>query len=240
MAYGVKLEVWGDYAAFNRPETKVERFSYEVMTPSAARGILEAIYWKPQIRWVVDCIRVLAPIRFTSVRRNEIGSTIPTKGTTGVETAMKRGSGALRHFVDEDRQQRAAQILRDVRYGIEAHFEVRSGGAEVGEIEKPEAKHLDTFRRRADRGQCFHRPYLGCREFPAHFAWVESFPPPPEELRGERSLGWMLHDVLFVEDPKGRVVESNQGRRLRAEPRFFEANLRDGVLDVPPLPEAEG
>lgn len=240
MAYGVKLEVWGDYAAFNRPEMKVERVSYEIITPSAARGILEAIYWKPQIRWVVDHIRVLAPIRFTSVKRNEIGGKIAIKGKTGVESAMKQSCGALRHFVDDDRQQRASRILRDVRYGIEAHFEMRNGASAAnGGADMPEAKHVDTFRRRAERGQCFHRPYLGCREFPAEFAWVERFSPCPEELRGERRLGWMLHDILFVEDSRGLIVESNGGRRLRAEPRFFEAVLRDGVVDVPSLSAAE-
>ncbi len=235
MSYGVKLEVWGDYAAFNRPEMKVERVSYDVMTPSAARGILEAIYWKPEISWIVDRIRILAPIRFTSVRRNEIGSKIPIKGAAGVGTAMKRGQGLLRHFVDEDRQQRAARILRNVRYGIEAHFELRGTADAESTSVHPEAKHLDTFRRRAQRGQCFHRPYLGCREFPAHFAWVDDFPDCPDEIRGERHLGWMLHDIVFVQDPKGPIVESNRGRRLRAEPRFFDATLREGIVEVPPL-----
>lgn len=237
MAFGVKLEVWGEYAAFNRPEMKVERVSYEVLTPSAARGILEAIYWKPEIRWVVDRVHVLSPIRFTTVRRNEIARKIAIKGKTGVAAALKNGNGTLRHFVDEDRQQRAARILRDVRYGIEAHFQLREAGWKTdGGADKPEAKHLDSFRRRAVRGQCFHRPYLGCREFPAEFAWVERFPACPEELRGERYLGWMLQDVLFVEDPEGPIIESNAGRRVRAEPHFFEAILRDGLLDVAPLP----
>jgi len=124
MGYGVRLKVWGDYASFNRPEMKVERVSYDAMTPSAARGILEAIYWKPQMRWVVDRIHVLRPIQFTHVRRNEISSKIPVKGKTGVTAAMKDGEGNFSMSVVDNRQQRAAMILRDVCYGIEAHVEV--------------------------------------------------------------------------------------------------------------------
>lgn len=229
MAYGVKLKVWGDYAAFNRPEMKVERVSYEVMTPSAARGILEAIYWKPQMQWVVDAIHVLKPIRYTHIRRNEVASKIPVKGRTGVAEAMRSGSGALHLIVDQDRQQRAAMVLRNVAYGIEAHVE-RAALPTLDE-KSPEAKHLEMFKRRAARGQCFHRPYLGCREFVAEFAPVEAFPPCPDELRGERDLGLMLHDLVFTPDPRGEVVESSRGIRLRAEPRFFVAIIRDGILN---------
>lgn len=237
MAFGVKLRVWGDYAAFNRPEMKVERVSYDVITPSAARGILEAIYWKPQIRWVVDRIRVLAPIRFTHIRRNEISKTIP-KGS--VASAMNSGTGQLGISVTDVRQQRAARILTGVCYGIEAHLEVLNPRERDGEIPKnPEAKHLDAFNRRAARGQYFHHPYLGCREFPANFELAKSFPPCPEELRGEHNFGWMLLDMDFVEDKKGSVVDSNQGRRLRADPRSFQAVMKDGIVEVPPL-DAEG
>jgi len=122
MAYGIKLEVWGDLALFTRPEMKVERVSYDVMTPSAARGVLEAIYWKPQMRWVVDRIHVLAPIRFTHVRRNEIDTKIPVKGPTGIAMAMRKGSRPQAVDIGDHRQQRAAMLLRDVRYGIEAHL----------------------------------------------------------------------------------------------------------------------
>jgi CRISPR-associated protein Cas5d len=241
MAYGIKLEVWGDYAAFNRPEMKVERVSYDAMTPAAARGVLEAIYWKPQMRWVVDRIRVFGPIRFTHIRRNEIASKIPVKGNDGVEAAMKSSQGTLGITVEEHRQQRAAMVLRDVHYGIEAHIEVLDpADADGSTPEKPEAKHLDAFKRRASKGQCFHHPYLGCREFPASFELVESFPACPEELRGERDLGFMLHDILFVADPKGNVIEANRGEKLRAEPRFYRAQMRDGVIAVPPLSESKG
>lgn len=239
MSFGVKVEVWGDLASFNRPEMKVERVSYDVMTPSAARGILEAIYWKPQMRWVVDEIRVLRPIRFTHVRRNEIASKIPVKGKTGVTSAMKSGGGRLGIAMEDHRQQRAAMLLRDVRYGILAHIEVVDPTESDGnKLDNPEAKHLDTFRRRAAKGQCFHRPYLGTREFPASFSLVEEFGECPEELKGSRDLGFMLHDITFIEDKKGKVVESNKGKRLRAEPRFFRADMRDGVVEVPPLETA--
>jgi len=236
MAYGVKLRVWGDYAAFNRPEMKVERVSYDIITPSAARGILEAIYWKPQIRWVVDRIHVLAPVRFTHIRRNEISAAIPTRGKTGVGTAMKEGKGNLGISVTDYRQQRASMILKDVCYGIEAHIEVLDEKERDGSVPKnPEAKHLDAFNRRASKGQYFHHPYLGCREFPASFELADSFPPCPEELKGPKDLGWMLLDMDFSPDPKGPVIESNKGVRLRADPRFFAATMVDGVLDVPAL-----
>jgi CRISPR-associated protein Cas5d len=197
---------------------KVERVSYDVITPSAARGILEAIYWKPEIRWVVTRLRVLRPIRFTSLRRNEVGGKIPA-GTA--KTAMKRGSGALGLYVEEDRQQRAATILRDVAYVIEARFEILSGEENAG-------KHLDQFNRRARAGQCFHRPYLGCREFPAHFALIESDADmPATDLPAEqcdRDLGYMLHDIDFEDD---------------MAPRFFRAEMRGGVIDVPALDARE-
>lgn len=241
MAYGVRLEVWGDYAAFNRPEMKVERVSYEVMTPSAARGILEAIYWKPQMRWGVDCIRVLAPIRFTHIRRNEVDSPIPAGN---VEGAIRGSPVPLRMHVEEHRQQRAAMILRDVRFGIEAHVEVLDpAGSDGLIIDHPEAKHLEAFKRRAAKGQWFHHPYLGCREFPANvrlLADTEEFAEPPTELNGRRDLGFMLWDVTFVPDRKGEVVESNLGRRLRAVPRFFRATMDAGRIAVPRLEETRG
>lgn len=233
MAYGVKLEVWGDLAAFNRPEMKVERVSYDVMTPSAARGILEAIYWRPQMRWVVHRIHVLEPIRFTHIRRNEISSKIPVKGKVGVAAAMNSGRGALGIAVEEHRQQRAAMMLCDVRYGIAASIDALD--APSGMDPRPAAKHLATFKRRAIRGQYFHHPYLGVREFPAYFKLVEEFPECPPELRGDRDLGFMLHDVEFVADPDGDIIESHGGQRVTARPRFFRARLRDGIVRVPPI-----
>ncbi|HUP47810.1 MAG TPA: type I-C CRISPR-associated protein Cas5c [Thermoanaerobaculia bacterium] len=238
MAYGIRLRVWGDFAAFNRPEMKVERVSYEVITPSAARGILEAIYWKPQMQWIVDRLHVLRPIRFSYVRRNEIDNRIPIKGATGVAAAMKSGFGTLGMAVEEHRQQRAAMVLRDVCYGIEAHVEVLDPTDAGGKaLETPEGKHLDMFRRRATSGQFFHHPYLGVREFLASFELVDEFPVCPDELRGERDLGLMLHDIRFSPDAKGALIEAHLGRRVTAEPRFFHATLRDGIIEVPPTDE---
>ena len=236
MAYGIKLEVWGDLAAFNRPEMKVERVSYDVMTPSSARGILEAIYWKPQMHWVVHRIHVLEPIPFTHIRRNEISSKIPVKGNTGVVAAMKSefGRNTLGIAVEEHRQQRAAMVLRDVRYGIAASIEVLED-AQSGVESSPEAKHLATFKRRALRGQYFHHPYLGVREFPAHFKLVKEFPECPPELRGDRDLGFMLHDIEFITDSAGDIIESHRGQRVTARPRFFRALLRNGIVRVPAI-----
>lgn len=220
MTYGVKLHVWGDYACFTRPEMKVERVSYDVLTPSAARGILEAIHWKPAIRWVVDRIHVLNPIRFDTIRRNEVGHKIPD---SKARAAMKRGTlDGLFAVVEEDRQQRAATVLRNVGYVIEAHFALQDGAA----ADETEAKHISMFNRRAGKGQCFHRPYLGVREFPADFAPVEGEPPAsrlPAEQR-DRDLGWMLHDIDYANG---------------MTPHFFRAVMRDGVIAVPPLGAAE-
>ncbi len=237
MAFGVRLEVWGPYAAFNRPEMKVERVTYDVMTPSAARGIIEAIYWKPAMRWIIDEIHVLAPIRRTNVRRNEVSGTIPVKGATGVASVMKKGAGTLGVEVAGNRQQRASLLLRDVRYGIAAHVEV----LDPENNRAPEAKHIEMFKRRAGKGQYFHHPYLGSREFPASFELVEEFSEPhPDVLEEGEDLGYMLHDIDYIESESGNVVESNRGRRMEAVPRFFKARMRDGVITVPPLPRGEG
>ncbi|MEM0955247.1 MAG: type I-C CRISPR-associated protein Cas5c [Pseudomonadota bacterium] len=215
MAYGIKLMVWGERACFTRPEMKVERVSYDVLTPSAARGILEAIHWKPAIRWVIDGIRVLKPVRFESIRRNEVGSKISARN---VGSAMKAGTTeGLVTYVDQDRQQRAATVLRDVAYVIEAHFELTGKAGD----DDSEGKHLDIFNRRARKGQYFHAPCLGVREFPANFRLVEEGEPSPlphTSLEGERDLGWMLHDFDFQNG---------------SEPRYFRAVLRDGFIDVP-------
>ncbi|KJS22417.1 MAG: CRISPR-associated protein [Pseudomonas sp. BRH_c35] len=215
MAYGIRLMVWGERACFTRPEMKVERVSYDVITPSAARGILEAIHWKPAIRWVVDRIQVLKPIRFESIRRNEVGGKL---SAVNVGRAMKAGrTDGLVCLVEEDRQQRATTLLRDVTYIIEAHFELtKRAGADdtVG-------KHLDIFSRRARKGQCFHAPCLGVREFPAGFQLLEegsAGPAVDDSLQGERDLGWMLHDIDFADG---------------MTPHFFRALMRDGLIEVP-------
>ncbi|MDY6987222.1 MAG: type I-C CRISPR-associated protein Cas5c [Thermodesulfobacteriota bacterium] len=216
MTYGVKLRAWGPYACFTRPEMKAERVSYDVMTPSAARGLLEAIYWKPTIAWVVDRIHVLNPIRFDNIRRNELGSKIPA-GT--IKKAMNDATTPIGVFIEQDRQQRAAMVLRDVDYVIEAHFEFTS------DQDNNTGKHLEIFNRRAKKGQCFHRPYLGCREFAAFFAPVNGTLPASAMANApDRDLGWMLHDIDFAND--------------RA-PKFFRAMMHKGVIEVPKFRDEE-
>lgn len=213
MAFGVRLKVWGDYACFTRPEMKSERVSYDVMTPSAARGILEAIHWKPAIRWIIDRIHVLNEIHFENIRRNEVSNKI-AEGT--VRRAMRGTPMALWQNASLERQQRATLMLRDVAYVIEAHFEMTDQAA----ADDTPSKHYNMFVRRARKGQCFHRPYLGCREFPAEFELLEDGALEPSVHEGDRDLGWMLLDIDFEED---------------MTPRFFRAVMRDGVIDVPSM-----
>ena len=208
----VAIEVWGDYACFSRPEMKVERVSYDVMTPSAARGLIESIYWHPGMKWVVDRIHVCKPIRFTNIRRNEVKDTISARKVSAV---MEKG-GELYLATPDSIQQRAAMVLRDVRYVIEAHFEMTEKAAPG---DNP-GKFQDIIKRRLSRGQFYHQPCFGVREFPAHFSACETLPPCPEELRGEKDMGWMLLDMDYS-DP------------VNITPMFFRAILRDGVLEVP-------
>jgi CRISPR-associated protein Cas5d len=210
VVFGIKLKTWGDYACFTRPEMKAERVSYDVITPSAARGILEAIYWKPAINWVIDRIHVINPIKFDNIRRNELSSKIPLRNVTN---AMRETS-SLEIFVEDKRQQRAAIVLRDVCYIIEAHFEI------IGEEDNNPAKHKEMFERRAEKGQCIHRPYFGCREFPVNFELISGEIPKSELEVSTVDLGWMLHDIDF---------------KNNMEPKFFRARMIDGIIDVPPF-----
>ncbi|WP_316172189.1 type I-C CRISPR-associated protein Cas5c [Bradyrhizobium sp. SZCCHNRI3037] len=213
MSYGVRLLVSGDYACFTRPEMKVERVSYDVMTPSAARGILEAVHWKPAIRWIVEEIHVLKPIRFQSIRRNEVGSKVPA---SKVKQAMNAGTlEGLGLTVEDDRQQRASTLLADVAYVIVARFEL-TPGADAAE---KAGKHLDIFNRRTRKGQCFHQPALGTREFVARFSLIEPGAPIPSPIDETRDLGFMLWDIDHAGD-----------RSLL----FFRAKLDKGVVRVPP------
>jgi len=220
MSYGISLHVWGDLACFTRPELKSERMSYEVMTPSAARGILSAIYWKPQFDWVVDRIHVLKPIRLMQVRRNELGCKMSKKSLSGI-------------MIEENRQQRASTLLRDVGYVIDAHVKVIQEEPGINAV----AKHVEIFKRRAASGQCFHQPSLGNREFLAMFELVDDeHPMPPCELppaQRNRSLGLMFHGMEYTPDKKGTVICAHTGRKLTATPHFFMAELVDGVLTVP-------
>lgn len=218
MAYGIKLKIWGDRACFTRPEMKAERVSYDVITPSAARGILEAIHWKPAIRWHIDRIHVLKPVVFESIRRNEVGSKI---SSGSISKAMKAGSTEnLVSHINEDRQQRAATVLRNVAYVIEAHFELTNKSDKTDSV----GKHLDIFNRRARKGQYFHAPCLGNREFPANFELIESDDIPASELSNEIDLGWMLHDFDFIDN---------------CTPHYFRAVMKNGVIDVPPFQSEE-
>ena len=210
MSYGVKLHVWGDHACFTRPEMKVERVSYDAMTPSAARGVVEAVHWKPAIRWVIDRIHVLNPIRFENIRKNEVGNKVSTRNARQAMAA--NDLSGLHVAVDDNnqRQQRVTMALRDVAYVIEAHFEMTDKAGD----DTP-AKHHDIFRRRAQKGQCFHRPALGLREFAADFDWLDVAP--VSALSGRQDLGWMLYDIDFAND---------------RTPQFFRAEMVDGVIDV--------
>jgi CRISPR-associated protein Cas5d len=213
----IRLHVWGPRALFSRPEMKVERVSYDVITPSAARGILEAIHWKPQMMWRIRRLRVLNQIRFESLRRNEVGSKI---SAGKVASAMRAGSteGLVLH-VEDDRQQRAATLLKDVAYIIEARIELTAKGrADPAESVQ---KHLEIARRRAAKGQFFHHPYLGTREFACDFELLEGEPPPPHEsLKGTRDLGWMALDLDYA---------------AGMEARFFRAEMTNGVIEVPAI-----
>ena len=207
----VSLEVWGDYALFTRPEMKVERVSYDVMTPSAARGLLEAIYWHPGLRWVIDRIYVMQPIRFTGIRRNEVKSKI---SADNVRSAMSGGKQEVYLCTSEDIQQRAATVLQDVRYVIEAHFVMTDQAAPSDNA----GKFCDIMRRRLEKGQCYHQPCFGVREFPAQFRlWPGGEIPTTGETR---DMGLMLYDMDYSD--------------LRnITPMFFRAALENGVLNVP-------
>ena len=213
MGYGITIRIRGDYALFTRPEMKVERVSYDVITPSAARGVIEAIYWKPAIRWVIDKIHVLNKIEFTNIRRNEVSDKISTR------EAERRMNGATDPFfldATNARQQRAALVLKNVDYIVEAHFEL------VPEQVGPDdtvAKHYNIALRRLRKGQHYHAPYLGTREFGARVDLIEDGDIPRGDLFGTQELGWMLYNLDF-RDAQDIV------------PQFFKASMQDGVIDL--------
>lgn len=213
MGYGITIRVRGDYALFTRPEMKVERVSYDVLTPSAARGIIEAVYWKPAIRWVIDKIHVLSEIEFTNIRRNEVSE------KASESEARRRMSGSTKApfylATNEIRQQRAAMVLKNVDYVIEAHFELteKAGPDETNE------KHYNIALRRFRKGQYYHAPCLGTREFGAKLELIEDGNVPKSPLAGRRDFGWMLFDLDY----------SNPDD---IQPKFFKAELIDGILDL--------
>lgn len=214
----MRLKVWGDNACFTRPEMKVERVSYDVMTPSAARGVLEAILWKPAIRWHVEQIDVLKPIRWESVRRNEVGS------------VMSPRSNGL--FIEDQRQQRAALLLREVAYTIHACFEMTVPPDERNNV----IKFQEMFICRASKGKCFNQPYLGTREFSANFALIPHDQAQPEPITETQDLGFMLYDMFHDSSKDANHVHSC-GDSCR--PSFFRAELKGGKMMVPPRDSQE-
>lgn len=207
------VRISGTFALFTRPEMKVERVSYDVITPSAASGILEAVLWKPGMRWIVSRILVLAPIRHLACRRNEVASKIPTDFVT-----WARQNTAREFFADDDRQQRNAVLLRDVDYIVDATIGLSALAGSDDSVRKFE----EMFRRRLEKGQHYHQPYLGCREFPATVRLATGAERPHADLMGETDLGLMLHDIVY-----------EQG--VPKQPRFFHARMVDGAIDVPLL-----
>ncbi|MFZ5909628.1 MAG: type I-C CRISPR-associated protein Cas5c [Chloroflexota bacterium] len=217
MGYGITIRVQGHYALFTRPEMKVERVSYDVITPSAARGIIEAVYWKPAIKWVIDKIHVLREIEFTNIRRNEVSDKASVDNALQV---MKGADKLLYIAATEARQQRAAMVLKDVDYVIEAHFELTqpTGNRETNEQE--EKKHYNMALRRLREGQHFHAPCLGTREFSAKVEIIEDKRDIPKSpLAGTQDFGWMLYDLDFS-NPRD------------IKPKFFKAQMLDGVIDL--------
>lgn len=216
----ISVEVWGNYALFSRPELKTERVTYDVMTPSAARGLLESVFWHPGMSYIIDRIHVCAPIHLTNVRRNEVRIPVPKIARSeGVAAKMadERTARLEPLYIEGDiRQQRAALILQDVRYVIDAHFVMTRKA-------KPEDnynKFLDIITRRVAKGQYYSQPYFGCREFPAHFKPCETIPPCPDELKGERDLGLMAWDMDYSNPQNIKGL-------------FFRAKMVDGVIEIP-------
>lgn len=229
------IEVWGDYACFTRPEMKVERVSYDVMTPSSARAILESIFWKPAIKWHITKIEVLNPIKWVSVRRNEVG-----KVFSGPTADMMKGlpGKPIGINIEDDRQQRAGLFLSDVKYRIYGYFEFippakRLKSSQLGNenwadtteskvffaADETEAKYAAMFERRAQKGQCFNRPYLGCREFSCYFKLVKPENEPVKPINESRELGWMLYDMDFTKSEE-------------PVPSFFRATMQNGVVNT--------
>lgn len=212
MSYGFRVDVRGEYALFSRPEMKVERVSYDCITPSAARGILEAVFWHPGMQYKIDRIYVLNPIKFDNIRRNEVKAKI---SAANVLKVANQGSGELYLATTENIQQRASMVLRDVHYVIDAHFVM----TEKANATDNTAKFHEMFQRRLKKGQCYHMPYLGCREFPADvrpYEGKEINTAYPDE---EKDLGFMLYDMDYANPDDIR-------------PMFFRAVLKKGVLDV--------
>src|SRR3989304_5255695 len=220
----LEVKVWGEFACFTRPEMKAERVSYPIMTPSAARGGLEAIFWKPEISWRVREIHVLKDIKHFSILRNEVNNKAVVSSAKGW---VKNGGG---YFAEDDRAQRHTLALRDVAYIIKADVSVKSHSR------NNEVAYRDQFCRRVASGKCYHMPYLGCREFTAFFSEPDGN---DKAIDLTDDLGLMLFDQIITEDPKGKVLYKHHDskghdiKRGNAVPKFFSARLEHGVLKVP-------
>jgi len=206
-----RLRVSGENACFTRPEMKVERVSYDVITPSAARGIFEAILWKPAICWRILQIDVLKPIRWESVRRNEVGKKMGKPSAAHLEGGRHK---VMEVLIEKERQQRASLLLKHVDYVIHAEFEMTPKAGEAETV----AKFEQMFLRRASKGQCFQQPYFGCREFPVDFELIELKDTLPEPIDETRDLGWMLYDLDY--------------RGKEPMPQFFHAQMEQGTIDL--------
>ena len=209
MGYGFKVEIRGDYACFSRPELKVERVSYDVITPSAARGILEAVMWKPAIRYIIDEVVVCATVCFESIRRNEVGF---------------KASSFEPKSANDGRQQRASMVLRNVHYVVTAHFEM----TDIAQKNDNEGKFAEMIRRRLEKGQCFHEPYLGTREFPAKLRLIKEDEVLPTPINDTRSLGVMLYDIDYIKEIDKHGDEIVKEFR----PTYFIAEMKRGVIDL--------
>lgn len=216
MGYGIKILVEGDYALFSRPEMKVERVSYDVPTPSALVGLISGIYWHPGVRYIIDRIHVLKPIRFVNIRRNEVSKKLLYPS---VKKQMNDSESDISIYTKECITQRASLLLKDVSYGIEAHFEL----TDEKDADATPEKCFNILMRRLRKGQHFNQPYLGCREFPARVMLTEQIPQSP--ITGDVDLGFMLYDLQYKKDKDGNSLDS-------AEPRFYRPHMGNGIIDV--------
>lgn len=216
MGYGVKILVEGDYALFSRPEMKVERVSYDVPTPSALVGLLSSVYWHPGMKYIIERVHVLKPIKFVNIRRNEVSEKLPF---TDVKKQMEGKKDDICIYTSECRTQRASMLLKDVSYGVEAHFIL----TDDKDSSLTEEKCYNILLRRLRKGQYFSQPFLGCREFPARVTLTDEIPASP--LTGDQDLGYMLYELQYKKDSKGKDLDS-------AEPRFYRPHMINGVIDV--------
>jgi len=206
LSYGFKVEIWGEYACFTRPENSAERESYDVITPSAARGILESVMWKPAIEYVIDKIAICAPIRFEKIRRNEIDFSEKTEETEDLRTPI------------------TTKTLRNVHYVITAHFNM----TEKATAEDNESKYSEMIRRRLGKGQHYQAPYLGMREFPAKVRILTESDPEPEAINESRALGRMLYDMEYIK----KTDENGEETIKERIPKYFMAQMKHGIIDL--------